>query len=74
LLTRTLPSFKRVGSTPPIEPIDRSVFEPILEFDIDEEGFSELMVNEYFDQAVKTFEKMDDALCAFTATLSTSVP
>ncbi|KAI0280171.1 signal transduction histidine kinase, partial [Russula aff. rugulosa BPL654] len=42
--------------------IDRSVFEPILEFDIDEEGFSELMVNEYFDQAVKTFEKMDDAL------------
>ena len=50
------------------------MFEPILEFDIDEEGFSELMVNEYFDQAVKTFEKMDDALCAFTATLSTSVP
>jgi hypothetical protein len=74
MLTRTPPSFKRAGSNPPSKAIDREVFDQILEFDEDDEGFSELMVNEYFVQAEKTFSDMETALCAFTATLSSSAP
>jgi hypothetical protein len=48
------------------------VFDQVLELD-DEDGlFSKDMVDAYFAQADKTFKDMDAALCAFTATLSTS--
>ena len=50
------------------------MFDQILEFDEDDEGFSEAMVKEYFAQAVNTFKSMDAALCAFTAPLSSSTP
>jgi len=71
---RTLSSFKRVGSNPPNEIIDREVFDQVLELDEDDEQFSKDMVDAYFDQADKTFNDMDAALCAFIATLSASAP
>ena len=74
LLTRTPSSFKTVGIYSPNEVIDMDVFEQVRELDEDEDGFSKVMVDEYLDQAVQTFEKMDVALCAFIATLSTSAP
>jgi hypothetical protein len=39
------------------------VFEQILELDDDDDDFSRGMVKEYFSQAEKTFNEMDDALC-----------
>lgn len=38
------------------------VFEQILELDDDDDDFSRGMVKEYFSQAEKTFNEMDDAL------------
>jgi hypothetical protein len=43
--------------------IDMEVFEQILELDDDDDDFSRGMVKEYFSQAEKTFNEMDDALC-----------
>lgn len=65
LLTRTLSSFKRVGSSPPNGIIDGEVFGQVLELDEDDELFSKDMVDAYFAQAEKTFKDMDGALCAF---------
>jgi len=48
------------------------VFDQVLELDEDDEGFSEVMVNEYLGQAEMTFKSIDAALCAFTPTLSAS--
>jgi osomolarity two-component system, phosphorelay intermediate protein YPD1 len=44
--------------------IDLTVFEQILELDDNDDVFSKGMVDAYFDQAEKTFNNMDDALCA----------
>jgi len=54
---------EEVESTP-LEVVDLDTFNQILELDEDEDShdFSQPMVWDYFDQAVKTFGEMDDAL------------
>jgi hypothetical protein len=62
---------KPVGNNAPIECIDQTVFDQILELDDeDDKSFSKGMVDAYYEQAEKTFESMDDALCALTPFLS----
>jgi len=59
--------------------IDMETFTQILELDeVDDDGesdyaFSKDMVNAYFEQAVKTFEEMDDALWVAQLVLVTAV-
>lgn len=44
--------------------VNRDVFDQILELDedADERDFSRPMVEDYFEQAVRTFKDMDDAM------------
>ena len=67
------PSFKRAGSSPPNESIDREVFDQILELDEDDEIFSKEMVDAYFVQADKTFNSMDAALCVIAVSSASSI-
>jgi osomolarity two-component system phosphorelay intermediate protein YPD1 len=72
LLTHTPSFYKRVAGTAPSDAIDRGVFDQILELDEDGELFSKDMVDAYFEQAEKTFNDMDIALCAFAAPSASS--
>ena len=61
------PPFKRAGTSPPDDCIDREVFDQILELDEDEETFSKVIVDDFFVQADQTFNDMDAALYVFAA-------